>query len=259
MDTSKPLVCVRTSEGPRIVLAPVGPMEVWCCEVNDNLGEIVKTWRAGGLRRSKFGGKIVGVNEIGFYDGERRITVLEARPKTTTLRGLKVKHGNGKKSAVYGIIGKIETFPMFLVPELPQNARVEKPTVVARPLRWEVLPPGWWRRHFGLTKSESRSQELGHDDVERLRFIDSLQPKEWYAGEDYLGRRSYYVAVFSNCVVAESATYGNAVYIVFDMQNWRTILSHTKRQVLDLDDCVVSRIPHILDWRSKLVGLVKGA
>ena len=78
--------------------------------------------------------------------------------------------------------------------------------VVATPLNWEVLPPGWWNDptkfagELGILR-----HALTHYEIERLKFIDSLLPEKLFVGKNYLGRRSYYVAVFPGCVIAESA------------------------------------------------------
>jgi hypothetical protein len=273
MDVSSILVYLRTSDGHKLALAPIGPQEVvWCRLKNKNdVEEIVRVWRSGDLRRrARLPGLLRGKSKsmvpinrhlVGVFDGKRRISVLEATPNSSRLHAAIPKAKTRWRS--YGTIVEIKKFPLFLpsekLPETKGPIQVERPTIAATPLKWEVLPPGWWRKPLEVIRLRTSTQRLRYDEVERLKFIDSLQPYEWYVGKDCLGHRSYYVAVFPTCVVAESATYGNAAYIVFDTRNWRTILSQTKRQVLKLGDTVVSRIPHALHWRSKVTRLIRSA
>ena len=124
-------------------------------------------------------------------------------------------------------------------------------------LNWEVLPPGWWNNHKEYTRDKGiLRQGLNHDDIERLKFIDSLMPEKWFVAKNYLGRRSYYVAVFPTCVIAESAEYGNAAYIVRDTTDWRSILNRTKRQVIQLGPTIVTRIRHVHNASSRIATIV---
>jgi hypothetical protein len=160
----------------------------------------------------------------------------------------------------WGMIVSVEKIPHDLPIEKPSKKRKlitqDKTVISAIPLRWEVLPPGWWRERGNNTKLLTSKQRLHYDRVERLKYIDSLNPEKVYLGKNYLGERIYYVAVFKSCVVAESATYGNAAYFVFDIENWQKILSHSKKDVLKLNDAVL-RVPHIFDWRTKIANVIR--
>ena len=127
--------------------------------------------------------------------------------------------------------------------------RIDKPlesiSVGAKRLKWELLPPGWWNNKKCFSRQDASEWTLKPDEIERLKFIDSLGPQQWFQGNNYLGRRSYYVAVFRTCVIAESAQYGNAAYVVYDIANWQSVLNHPKRQVLQLGPTSVTRILHI--------------
>jgi hypothetical protein len=248
---------------------------MWCeLQNKTDIEEVVRVWRSGELRmiykrvhglpsKKKPAMRryvVMSRHLVEVYDGQKRISTLAAKPNMSWLRA-KVPRGEKIGGwANYGTIVEIERFPLTLSQAkslgMKRSIQKERPAIVATTLQWEVLPPGWWRDGTRDPEYKAASQRLRDDEIERLRFVDTLKPQTWYAGKDYLGQRQYYVAVFRNCVVAESATYGNAAYVVFNTTDWRAILSQTKRQVLELGNTVVSRIPHTLNWRVRLAKLV---
>jgi hypothetical protein len=258
------------SNGEKLAFAPIGFGEYMLCVLKDesDIEEIIQTGRSGDLRRNIRMGLvkhermiITDRSSIGIWDkgGRRRLSLLQAKAGSSQLRIETSK--KGWKS--FGHIVSIERFPRHLPVEKPSEIKEpiegEKSIITAMPLRWEVLPPGWWRTFKGSAKFQLYKQRFHYDEVERLKFIDGLKPDNWYAGKNYLGERIYYVAVFKSCVIAESATYGNAAYFVFDMQNWQKILSRTKKEVLQLNNTLALKVPHILDWRSKVTSIVSRA
>ncbi len=131
--------------------------------------------------------------------------------------------------------------------ELPEATR----------LTWKVLPVGWWRNPSQGARSAGDSAGLGGQQTERLIYIDSLKPIRWYSGEDLLDSRRYYVALFRGMVAAESADYGNALFILESDQDWKQRLSLTKSDLLRIHSTEVTRIVHTGDWRSRLKSAVK--
>jgi len=165
-----------------------------------------------------------------------------------------------------GTIIKFQIYPFALEEIKPIKQRI-KPVkikqsnltqlILATRLNWELLPPGWWNDHKAYSRENGIiRQELNHDDIERLKFVDSLSPEKWFVGKNYLGRRSYYVAVFPTCVIAESAEYGNAAYVIRDTTDWRSILNRTKRQVIQLGPKIVTRIRHVHNANSRIAAIV---
>ena len=129
-------------------------------------------------------------------------------------------------------------------------------------LNWEVLPIGWWRKGRGSGNKSGDTGEtptIGGSQADHLVFLDSLEPSHWYVGKDMLGRRRYYVALFPGLAVAESAEYGNALYLLHDDRNWRSSFSMTKRELVATHRSAVTRLVHSGDWKGKLRSAVKRA
>ena len=157
----------------------------------------------------------------------------------------------------HGIIQSIKTYLWEKVKDKP----IEDPSIKVKVINWEILPPGWRNDKKYIFNVESNNSEstLNSNITQRLKFIDSLSPNQWFQGKNYLGRRSYYVAEFQSCVIAESAQYGNAAYVVYDTSKWQSILNRTKRQVLQYSPGIVSRIPHTLNANNKLAKIVENS
>lgn len=80
-----------------------------------------------------------------------------------------------------------------------------------RVLSWQILPPGWWNDRK-YTDPLGKQRGGGALILERLRFVDSLNPKSRYIGSDKFGSHPYWVFVFKSHVVAECPLEGNAIY-----------------------------------------------
>src|ERR1700730_1191852 len=70
-------------------------------------------------------------------------------------------------------------------------------------LSWEILPLGWWREGESNSHSSITTPVVTPDELERILFLDSFSPQQWVSGS-IVGQRLYYVACFSNVVIAES-------------------------------------------------------
>lgn len=120
-------------------------------------------------------------------------------------------------------------------------------------LEWEVLPQGWWNNKQEVDKIKATLGKKESDLLlERLKYIESLGPKERYVGQTNLGNRSYYVFVFEQYVIAESPMFGNAIYILIGEQKelWKEVFSGTKRNALNSG---AIRIPHSANWEKSLL------
>lgn len=119
-------------------------------------------------------------------------------------------------------------------------------------LSWEILPPGWWR---DKTQIEKLKEKLGDRQsqlfMERLEYIESLNPLERYEGRSYLGSRLYYVFVFKKAILAECPMFGNAAYLLKGdkMASWQEIFAQTKKIALNEG---ATRILHMGDWKKRL-------
>jgi hypothetical protein len=286
MHTQEKLVYFRTSKGQKIAFTRISPREIAMFTVNydSEINKIIEYLQAGKylqssrnyydkLRKigllewenlSNFGFRytyqvegegpfkaIMTPNAIIIRDKNEGIPVLD---ETIEYR-LKAEHQLILKS--HGIIQSVKTYFW----EKLKEKTIEEPFKKAKVINWEILPPGWWndKKYIFNIESDTPESTLKSNIIERLKFIDSLSPHEWFQGKNYLGRRSYYVAVFQSCVIAESSQYGNAAYVVYDTSKWQSVLNRTKRQVLQFSPGIVSRVPHTLNANNKLAKIVQNS
>ena len=121
----------------------------------------------------------------------------------------------------------------------------------ANELSWTILPIGWWGipSYQRRATQKSRDRQSGEPVLERLRFLDELNPNERYVGRDRFGSDPYWVFIFDKHVVAECPMEGNAVYIVDGIQDWRTLLNRSKKDLQIVAPNRYKRIVHRGDWR----------
>lgn len=124
--------------------------------------------------------------------------------------------------------------------------------VRSKRLDWELLPPEEVGRLIGRGGTPLRSGATPH--LERLRFLDGLRPSAWYVGSE-LGSRIYYVAVFPHAAVADSAEYGNALYLYRRRDgDWQRVFRSVKREAVALG---ARRIVHRGDWQARLLSALR--
>ena len=118
-------------------------------------------------------------------------------------------------------------------------------------LQWSVLPPGWWN-DSKYTDQITKNAKTGQLLIERLRYVDHLNPLERWRSQEQLGSDPYWVFVFPHHVVAECPTHGNAIYIIKGTSDWRNVLDRSKADLLKGFPDRVVRIMHSGDWKSRL-------
>ena len=118
-------------------------------------------------------------------------------------------------------------------------------------LTWSVLPPGWWN-DSRYTDQVTKNTQTGQLLLERLRYVDQLNPLERWRSEERLGSDPYWVFVFPSHVVAECPTHGNAIYIIKGTSDWRNLLNRSKADLLRAFPDRVIRITHQGEWESRL-------
>jgi len=253
MYTQERLVYYNTTMGHKLAFTKISPQEIamFVPEYHwDIKNIIIKNLQAGKYRtiinRYHIASIKFNPDSMKIRDGEERISVLDE----TIESRLAAKHQLTLKR--HGVIQSMEIYSW--------NKRIDKPlesiTISAKRLKWEILPPGWWNDKKYISQQGASESTLKQNYIERLKFIDSLVPQQWFQGNNYLGRRSYYVAVFRSCVIAESAQYGNAAYVVYDTANWQSLLSHPKRQVIGLEPTIVTRIRHVRNAGLRIATIV---
>lgn len=121
-------------------------------------------------------------------------------------------------------------------------------------LDWVVLPAGWLTSgRFGPGRSKESDRSLNLNDLERLKFLDALQPVRWWRGQR-LGRSEYFVADFDGLVLADAPLRGNALYwLQTEGDQWKGILSQPKTDALHAG---ASRIVHYEGWQEEALRLV---
>lgn len=158
---------------------------------------------------------------------------------TRTLRGTHLATNIIKERKLHGLT------PIAIAPPVAsRTAAITPPPLLAAELTWRLLPEGWWRDIEYLpplpTRRESSPVAL-REEHERIRFLASLGPQAWYEGA-HLDRRVYRVAVFPGIAIADTVSYGNALYYCLrEGNNWMSIFRLTKRGALDAG---ASRIFH---------------
>lgn len=117
-------------------------------------------------------------------------------------------------------------------------------------VNWEILPPGSriyaLDRQWEKTNSRSKQKYL----IERLEFLDQLNPFEKYRG---LGGFSNYIAFCfpdRDLYILDSATYGNATYIFSG--GWKEVSKLTKKEIID-QGLHLHRILHDLHWKQGIM------
>ena len=118
-------------------------------------------------------------------------------------------------------------------------------------LDWAILPPGWWD-DSKYTDHISKDPKTAQLFLERLRYVDQLNPLERWRSQERLGSDPYWVFVFPHHVVAECPTHGNAIYIIKGTSDWRNLLNRSKADLLAGFPGRVVRIMHSGEWQSRL-------
>ena len=186
-------------------------------------------------------------------DEERKqaIAVILEFPSATIasiLRNVVEKAAPGSKRRLHAA----ETLLQMGEDEHLDRVRREKdPKLEAASLSWQVLPPGWWN-DTKYTNRLTKPNGVSNLVIERLRFVDSLGPRSRYIGSPRFGNYAYWVFVFASHVVAECPLEGNAIYVINDTKDWRSLLGRSKRNLLTVAPDRVERIVHNGDWKTKL-------
>ena len=128
------------------------------------------------------------------------------------------------------------------------------PRLDAEVLDWEVLPPGFWREN---EYKEMLKSTLSDDEFDlfydRLNFIEGYNPLDIY--QSLLGYRGYpyYVFLFENHAIAECPMYGNALYVLEGSEDWASVFSLSKRQIIREYGERIKKIRHSYTWKYRLV------
>ena len=118
---------------------------------------------------------------------------------------------------------------------LDRVRREKEPKLEAASLSWQVLPAGWWNC-TRYTNQFAKPNGVSNLVIESLRF----------------GNYAYWVFVIASRVVAECPLEGNAIYVIDDTKDWRSLLGRSQRNLLTVAPDHVERIVHNSDCKTKL-------
>jgi len=126
-------------------------------------------------------------------------------------------------------------------------------------LTWQVLPPGHLDILYppaGATHRPTPATGGRGSDHTRIPFLRSLgEPRVWRGS--HLAQRIYVVAEFRGVAIADTETYGNALfYFEGDGNEWQRVFRRDKSEAVRLG---AGRIPHSGDWQQRVRELVRGA
>ena len=125
-------------------------------------------------------------------------------------------------------------------------------------LNWEILPPGWWRdqKIVSLMRSSSRGEGDGDHLVERLQYVDSFNPTSVYRSKFGELGYQYYIFVFKRYAVAECPDYGNAIYVLDGVSDWKAVFRHSRGDVRRFYRNRIIRIYHTDNWKGRLARII---
>lgn len=130
---------------------------------------------------------------------------------------------------------------------IPENVQeITYLTPKKEKLDWEILPLGFWKEKFG--RGDAQKQEP-KEELERIKYIDSLGPECWYEGK-ILNHRQYLIAFFKQTILAECSRWGNAIYVFDPKDNWEELCQLTKKQLLEGN--YAKRIIHGKHWKERI-------
>lgn len=113
---------------------------------------------------------------------------------------------------------------------------------------WEILPPGEMPSRHIERILQDNGRKTDTFDVHRLRSIEKYHANDIVEGKN--GFSGYYVFVFDDICVLESAWYGNATFII-PFENWQMMTQMTKQE-LCAEKNVKKRIVHRKSWEQEM-------
>jgi hypothetical protein len=150
-----------------------------------------------------------------------------------------------QKKKLYDLLVELGEIP----PPIAKDRKISR-------IEWEILPPGEL-----LFEGSGSGESLDRDPevelrMERLRFLDSLNPVQWWQGK-VLGSsaKEYLVAEFAASHVAECAHLGNAAYYVTGDKNdqWQSVFQLSKADAIASG---ANRVLHTKGWQDRLLSIV---
>lgn len=120
-------------------------------------------------------------------------------------------------------------------------------------VNWQILPPGERPSNHIKHFLEERKEDSDTFDAERLKIMEQYKSEEIVQGVN--GFFGYFVYIFKNCCVLESAIYGNATYII-PKENWEDLSKKTKKELFD-NRLLIAKIIHTANWEYEIRDLMK--
>lgn len=120
-------------------------------------------------------------------------------------------------------------------------------------VEWEIFPPGQGNFEKNLqrliSKHRNPSKKIIDIYSDRMEFFEELKPIRYISGTNSFS--SYFGAqITKNLVVLENASYGNAIYILFE--EWEELSKKSRTELLNSTDRNFERITHTGNWKNKV-------
>lgn len=109
---------------------------------------------------------------------------------------------------------------------------------------WEILPPGELPSVHLKNQLRHNKENTDTYDMNRLKVLERYEVEQIVEGIN--GFDGYYAYVFGGFCVLESASYGNATYIV-PKENWEIWSQKTKKELFD-ENIVIEKLVHNANW-----------
>ncbi|WP_159562624.1 MULTISPECIES: hypothetical protein [unclassified Exiguobacterium] len=120
-------------------------------------------------------------------------------------------------------------------------------------VEWEIFPPGQknFEKNIQRLISKHRNPLKRFIDIysDRMEFFEELKPIRYISGTNSFS--SYFGAqITENLVVLESASYGNAIYILFE--EWEELSKMSRTELLNSENRNFERVTHTGNWKNKV-------
>lgn len=125
-------------------------------------------------------------------------------------------------------------------------------------VEWEIFPPGQknFEKNIQRLISKHRNPLKKIIDIysDRMEFFEELKPIRYISGTNSFS--SYFGAqITENLVVLESASYGNAIYILFE--EWEELSKMSRTELLNSENRNFERVTHTGNWKNKVRNAMK--
>lgn len=108
----------------------------------------------------------------------------------------------------------------------------EERDILEENVDWEMIPADKLNSHRLAARKTGKEGGLwSMMNIERIEYIESLNPNKMYASKNSVSMRDYIAYEFDNCVVIASPFSRNAVYVIPNSNNWQDLSKKGKKEL----------------------------